>query len=65
MTMSEFVIAPVATPSLAVAGTSSRFPIRRVFCVGRNYSDHAREMGHDPDRAAILFHEARRCSGAG
>jgi len=48
--MSEFVIAPAQTPSLAVAGTSSRFPVSRVFCVGRNYSEHAREMGHDPDR---------------
>lgn len=53
--MSEFVIAPVATPSLAVEGTTSRFPIRRVFCVGRNYSDHAREMGHDPDREPPFF----------
>jgi len=53
--MSEFVIAPVETPSLAVEGTSSRFPIRRVFCVGRNYSEHAREMGHDPDREPPFF----------
>lgn len=53
--MSEFVIEPVATPSLAVEGTSSRFPIRRVFCVGRNYSEHAREMGHDPDREPPFF----------
>lgn len=53
--MSEFVIAPVTAPSLAVEGTSSRFPIRRVFCVGRNYSDHAREMGHDPDREPPFF----------
>lgn len=53
--MSDFVIAPVTAPSLAVQGTSSRFPIRRVFCVGRNYSDHAREMGHDPDREPPFF----------
>ncbi|OCR23479.1 fumarylacetoacetate hydrolase [Pseudomonas syringae] len=53
--MSEFVIAPVETPSLAVEGTTSRFPIRRVFCVGRNYSEHAREMGHDPDREPPFF----------
>ncbi|MEB0079148.1 fumarylacetoacetate hydrolase family protein [Pseudomonas sp. CCI3.2] len=53
--MSDFVIAPVTAPSLAVEGTSSRFPIRRVFCVGRNYSDHAREMGHDPDREPPFF----------
>lgn len=53
--MSDYVIAPVAVPSLAVEGTSSRFPIRRVFCVGRNYSEHAREMGHDPDREPPFF----------
>jgi fumarylpyruvate hydrolase len=53
--MSEFVIDPVERPSLAVEGTSSRFPIRRVFCVGRNYSEHAREMGHDPDREPPFF----------
>jgi len=53
--MSDYVIAPVETPSLAVEGTSSRFPIRRVFCVGRNYSEHAREMGHDPDREPPFF----------
>lgn len=53
--MTDFVIAPVATPSLAVEGTSARFPIRRVFCVGRNYSEHAREMGHDPDREPPFF----------
>ncbi|MFO1147478.1 MAG: fumarylacetoacetate hydrolase family protein [Alsobacter sp.] len=43
------------TRSLPVAGTARRFPIRRVFCVGRNYSDHAREMGHDPDREPPFF----------
>lgn len=53
--MTDFVITPVATPSLAVEGTTSRFPIRRVFCVGRNYSEHAREMGHDPDREPPFF----------
>ncbi|HEX8541751.1 MAG TPA: fumarylacetoacetate hydrolase family protein [Pseudomonas sp.] len=53
--MSEFVIAPVEIPSLAVEGTTSRFPIRRAFCVGRNYSEHAREMGHDPDREPPFF----------
>ena len=41
----DFVIPPLAPTSLPVAGTTSRFPIRRVFCVGRNYADHAREMG--------------------
>jgi len=41
----NFVFAPPAVPSLAVAGSDARFPIRRVYCVGRNYADHAREMG--------------------
>jgi fumarylpyruvate hydrolase len=38
----------VAQPSLPTT-TGERFPVRRIFCVGRNYADHAREMGHDPD----------------
>jgi fumarylpyruvate hydrolase len=53
--MTEFVITPPATPSIAVAGSSARFPIRRVFCVGRNYAAHAREMGNDPDREPPFF----------
>lgn len=53
--MPEFVITPPATPSVAVAGTSARFPVRRVFCVGRNYAAHAREMGADPTREAPFF----------
>ena len=42
-------------PSLSVAGTDARFPLRRIFCVGRNYADHAREMGHDPTREPPFF----------
>ncbi|WP_295046352.1 fumarylacetoacetate hydrolase family protein [uncultured Paracoccus sp.] len=53
--MSDFVLSPPATPSLPVAGDSRRFPVRRIFCVGRNYADHAREMGHDPDREPPFF----------
>jgi len=53
--MSEYVVSPPSVPSLAVAGTTSRFPIRRVFCVGRNYAAHAREMGKDPDREPPFF----------
>ncbi len=41
--------------SLAVQGTDSRFPVRRIFCVGRNYEAHAREMGNDPDREPPFF----------
>ena len=53
--MSEFVFAAPATPSVAVAGSSARFPVRRVFCVGRNYATHAREMGSDPNREPPFF----------
>ncbi|PCN47815.1 fumarylacetoacetate hydrolase [Curtobacterium sp. 'Ferrero'] len=52
--MSDFVIP--APPQPAVPTTSGgRFPVRRVFCVGRNYAAHAREMGHDPDREPPFF----------
>lgn len=50
-----FVFAPPAPPSVAVAGSTSRFPVRRIFCVGRNYAAHAREMGKDPDREPPFF----------
>lgn len=41
--------------SLAVENTTDRFPVRRIFCVGRNYEAHAREMGKDPTREAPFF----------
>ena len=50
-----YVIPAPATPAVPVAGSSDLFPVRRVFCVGRNYAAHAREMGHDPDREAPFF----------
>lgn len=53
--MTDFVIQPAPQPSVAVAGSQARFPIRRVFCVGRNYAAHAREMGKDPDREPPFF----------
>ena len=43
-----FVIPAPALPSVAVEGTTNRFPLRRIFCVGRNYAEHTREMGGDP-----------------
>jgi fumarylpyruvate hydrolase len=53
--MTGFVITPPAAPALAVADSDQRFPLRRVFCVGRNYAAHAREMGADPDREPPFF----------
>ena len=45
-------------PTLPVEGSDARFPVRRVFCVGRNYAAHAREMGRDPDREPPFFFTA-------
>ena len=50
-----YVIDPSPIPSLPVAGDSRRFAVNRIYCVGRNYADHAREMGHDPDREPPFF----------
>ncbi|WP_259444797.1 fumarylacetoacetate hydrolase family protein [Neotabrizicola shimadae] len=53
--MSGFVLPPPPQPSVAVAGSVSRLAVRRMFCVGRNYAEHAREMGHAPDEAPPFF----------
>lgn len=50
-----FVLPPPAPPSVAVAGSADRFPVRRIFCVGRNYAEHSREMGGDPTREPPFF----------
>jgi fumarylpyruvate hydrolase len=52
---SGFVLPPPPPPSAPVAGTTDRFALRRIFCVGRNYADHTREMGGDPDREPPFF----------
>jgi len=51
----NYVFAPPATVSVGVVGDSARYPVRRIYCVGRNYAEHAREMGHDPDRELPFF----------
>jgi len=53
--MSSFAFPPGPTPSVAIAGTEQRFPVHRIYCVGRNYADHVREMGGDPQRQAPFF----------
>ena len=50
-----FVIPTLPRPALPVVGTEGRFPVRRIHCVGRNYADHAREMGGDPTREPPFF----------
>ncbi|MEJ8472690.1 fumarylacetoacetate hydrolase family protein [Roseibium algae] len=51
----KHVITPPNTPVLPVSGTQNTFPVRRVYCIGRNYAAHAIEMGHDPDRDPPFF----------
>jgi len=45
----------LATPSLPIEGSDARFPVGRIYCVGRNYAEHAKEMGHDPNREPPFF----------
>ena len=50
-----FVFDPAPTIAVPVAGSDAQFAVRRVYCVGRNYAAHAREMGFDPDREPPFF----------
>ena len=50
-----YVFAPPPHPFLPVAGSTAVFPVRRIYCVGRNFADHAIEMGHDPDQEPPFF----------
>ncbi len=51
----SFIFEPAPPASVAIAGDDAKFPVRRIFCVGRNYAAHAREMGRDPDRELPFF----------
>jgi fumarylpyruvate hydrolase len=53
--MTTFAFQAPVQPSVAIDGTTQRFPVRRIVCVGRNYAAHAREMGKDPDREPPFF----------
>jgi fumarylpyruvate hydrolase len=53
--MTEYAIPVPPVVALPVAGSEARFPVRRVYCIGRNYAAHAIEMGHDPDREDPFF----------
>ncbi len=53
--MGKYVIDPPPVVALPVAGSDAVFPVRRVYCIGRNYAAHAIEMGHDPDREPPFF----------
>ncbi len=53
--MTEFAIDTPPIVALPIAGSDAMFPVRRVYCIGRNYAAHAIEMGHDPDREPPFF----------
>ena len=53
--MMASVLTPWPQPAVPVHGTSDAFPVRHIYCVGRNYAEHAREMGHDPEREPPFF----------
>jgi fumarylpyruvate hydrolase len=48
--VSAYLFEPAPPVSVEVSGIDARFPVNRIFCVGRNYAAHVREMGFDPER---------------
>src|SRR5688572_925580 len=51
----SFVFPAASAPSVPVRGCAERFPVHRIYCVGRNYAAHVREMGGNPEREAPFF----------
>lgn len=51
----RYAFAPAPVPSLPIKGSDKLFPVHRIYCVGRNYAEHAIEMGHDPNREPPFF----------
>ncbi len=58
----KYAVPAPQTYTLAIAGSDEVFPVNRVFCVGRNYAAHAREMGKDPDREPPFFFMKPACA---
>ena len=53
--MPDYVFPPAAISAVPIAGSNAMFPVRRIFCVGRNYAEHAIEMGSDPTREPPFY----------
>jgi len=53
--LDKYLFEPAATISVAIRGSSARYPVNRIFCVGRNYVAHAEEMGVQPDKAEPFY----------
>ena len=63
--MSAYLFEPSPPVSVEISGSNTRFPVNRIFCVGRNYAEHVREMGFDPERESpCYFTKASRCIAA-
>lgn len=54
----DYAFPAPAAPTLAIAGSDLRFPVRRIYCVGRNYLDHIREFGNDEKALPFFFFKA-------
>ncbi|HUF21955.1 MAG TPA: fumarylacetoacetate hydrolase family protein [Burkholderiales bacterium] len=55
MNASTLLFEPGALPAVPITGQKARFPVHRIYCVGRNYAAHAREMGKDPEKEPPFF----------
>ncbi|MEP9349029.1 fumarylacetoacetate hydrolase family protein [Xanthobacter sp. KR7-225] len=53
--MPSYAFPPAAVPALPIVGGDALFPVHRIYCVGRNFADHAIEMGHDPSKEQPFF----------
>ena len=53
--MPDYILAPPPVAAVPVQGSDALFPVRRIFCVGRNYAEHAIEMGSDPTREPPFY----------
>lgn len=51
----DYIFPPAPQPCVVIAGSAARLPVRRIFCVGRNYAEHAREMGNDEREPPFFF----------
>ena len=60
--MSSYLFEPAPPVAVEISGSDARFPVNRIFCVGRNYAAHVREMGFDPEREEpCYFTKSSRC----
>lgn len=53
--VTDYAVVPAVAPTLPIEGRNALFPVRRIYCVGRNYAEHAMEMGHDPSKELPFF----------